>query len=293
MKRDWIKLNVDTLHDPRYGTLTDDLWRLMIQLNLLAGEMDQDGLLPAARDMAWMLHIGTGTLQIALHHLSGRGLVHSTQDGWVVTDFKENQAAPNSTERSREYRKRLRSASGYADESSDNSDPEPTRSATQKKTHGASEMQLSRLIPVSQPVPKPVSNPGLQEQTSKTGHRQRLKQSPAAASSPVEKPVDNPVEKDRKNSDIPVLTSNTSSLINSFKNSLKIKPLLVVEPAVQPDPASESEKIRPGQEEYLDENLNMSENPPLDGKQQEQYNLSEPGTSQEKDNPSDDLEPVE
>ena len=292
MKRDWIKLNVDLLHDPRYGTLTDDLWRLMIQLNLLAGEMDQDGLLPDARDMAWMLRIGTGTLQIALHHLSGRGLVHSTQDGWVVTDFKENQAAPNSTERSREYRKRLRSAAGVADESRDNSDSESTRSATQKKTPGASEMQLSRRIPVSQPVPKPVSNPGLQEQISKTRHRERPKQSPAA-SSPVEKPVDNPVEKGRKISDVPLLTTSTSSLIKSFKTSLKIKPNLVVEPNVQTNMASESEKIRPGQEEYLDENLNLSENPPLDGSRKEKTTQSQPDRSQAKDIPGDDLEPVE
>ena len=255
MKRDWIKLDVDILNDPAYGTLTDDLWRLMIQLNLLAGEVDKEGLLPGVRDMAWELRVGLGTLQISLHHLCERGLVHSTPQGWVVSSFKESQAAPNSTERSRAFRKRRKSATQEGDESSESG------------TQGASEMQPSRHLPVSKPVPTPDPDPGLSKQSSKGRHRHKPKLRPVDTC-PVEKPVDNPVEKGRKNSDSSApSTSSTSSLIKYLKPSLNLK-LPLLELLDQPDLEVESENFRPSQVNTPETRLDAPGNKPFAAAQQ-------------------------
>jgi hypothetical protein len=170
-----------------------------------------------------MLHTGVGNLQIALHHLSERGLVHSTPQGWVVTGFKESQAAPNSTERSRAFRKRRKSATQEENESNDDAVQDSARCATRYRTYGASEMQPSRHIPVSKSVPNPVSVPGPPGWSGKRRHRHRSK------GRPVENPVDNfvdtcpvdgfPQEKGRKISDssAPSSTSGSVGMGSSIK----------------------------------------------------------------------------
>lgn len=194
MKRDWIKLNLDILDDPLYGTLTDDLWRLVIQLNLLAGETNREGLLPSVRDMAWMLHVGLGTLQISLHQLAERGLVHSTPQGWVVAGFKESQAAPNSTERSRAFRRRRKTET--QPEAGDlQAGPDVTKSATEDATP----RQPARPETVAPGVPAP--------DRSAPKRRQRHRSRPGSVEKAVDKAVDTcpvnvfPQEKGRKNSD--------------------------------------------------------------------------------------------
>jgi len=219
---------VDWLNDPRYGTLTDDLWRLVMQLNMLAGEVDSDGMLPAVRDMAWELHIGLGTLQISLHHLCERGLVHQTPQGWVVTGFKESQAAPNSTERSRAFRKRRKSATQDEEDGNDAAVQDSARCtvqdsarctvqdsarcATQDRTYDASETQLLRpypvVGPVVDPVPAPDPAPAGSKRATKGRHRHKTTMQPVEKPvNPVDNFVDNcpvdgfPQEKGRKNSD--------------------------------------------------------------------------------------------
>jgi len=245
MKRDYIKMPMDILRDPRYGTLTDDLWRLMMQLFLLAGEAGSDGMLPAPRDMAWELRIGSGTLQIALHHLAECGLVQSTPQGWLVTDFQKFQAAPTSTERTRVYRKHQRSATQNEPEFSQ--DPEQDQAAVAgqdleqmaapRRTFGATEMQPFRHIPVSKPVTSPVPSPVRLDPAAR-GRRRHKPKGP---------PVDScPVEKGRKFSDPcpPISTSNI--LTRSLKTYLTIKPLLVVD---QEDLEIEPHEIQPPQGE--------------------------------------------
>jgi hypothetical protein len=267
MKRDWIKMDVGILNDPKYGTLTIDDWRLMIQLNLLAGESDRDGLLPHVRDIAWMLHTGPGDLQLALHRLCERGLVHSTPQGWVVTGFKESQAAPTSTERTRAFRKRQRSAK--------QDEAESNQEAAQKRTYGATEMQPARHIPVSKPVAKPVPDPAQPGRPGKSRRRRKAK------GQPVEKtedtcPVDKPVGKGRKNSDpTPGTTSSNSSLIKYLSTSSLIKylkptstssrlikflstslNLILLLLVDQADLKIKPEKFRPSQEKTLKNKLN-------------------------------------
>ncbi|MCJ7625576.1 MAG: hypothetical protein MUO76_18945, partial [Anaerolineaceae bacterium] len=66
MKKDYIKLRVDMLNDSTYGLLPDDLYRLLINLYMLACEKDQEGLLPKVEDIAWFLHAGLEVLLDAL-----------------------------------------------------------------------------------------------------------------------------------------------------------------------------------------------------------------------------------
>ena len=298
MKKDYIKLPVEILYDARFGTLADDLWRLVMQLYLLAGEADQDGLLPHARDMAWELRIGLGTLQISLHQLCERGLVHQTPQGWVVTGFKESQAAASNTERSRAFRKRRKLAT--QNEAESNADavvqdpaPDPIRSPTPYRTYGASEMQPARHLPVSNPVSNPVAkpdpDPGQPGPPGKKRHRHKPKQQP------VEKPVENIVDKGRKNSDptpgttstsslIKYLsttsltknlkpsstssltkylkTSSTSSLTKNLRPGLNIKPPLPVLPD-QPDLEKKPENLRSSQGKSLENTLNAPGNAPV------------------------------
>jgi hypothetical protein len=104
----WIKLFVEILNDPKMGLLPDWLWRRAIELFLLAGENGNDGLLQPVMDMAWRLRTSEEKLTEALQALSKAGVVHETPEGWVVTHFKERQAALSSTERVHEFRKRQR-----------------------------------------------------------------------------------------------------------------------------------------------------------------------------------------
>ena len=220
MKRDWIKLQLDILNNPTYGLLSDDLFRRLVELYLLAGEKDQEGLLPDVEDMAWRLRADPEELLYCLWGLLERGLVDETPQGWMVTGFKESQAAPNSTERSRASRRRRL----FATEPGEAGDEVPVQSAARCGTEDAAEMQPSSPYPVAVPVaviaPTPNPVPGQPKLPGRARHRHKTKKRP------VEKPVDNFVEKGRNISVSPEPTSS-SSLTNSLKNSLNIKlPLL-------------------------------------------------------------------
>lgn len=108
----WIKLYHEILDDPKMGRLPDRLWRRTIEMFLLAGEMDQeDGRLPAPSDMSWRLRVSDDELEADLAELERIGLLTRLSDGaWTVTNFANRQAARTSTERTQEFRKRMRTA---------------------------------------------------------------------------------------------------------------------------------------------------------------------------------------
>lgn len=91
MKRTWIKLYTEILHDPKMGRLSPREWQIAVQLFLLAAELDQDGALPAVEDISWNLRIDANELVSVLGTLSAVKIVHQADDGWVVTHFKERQ----------------------------------------------------------------------------------------------------------------------------------------------------------------------------------------------------------
>jgi len=112
MKRQWIKLYLEIMDDPKMGRLSDHLWRRTIELFLLAGENDADGLLPSVEDMAWRLRAAADELTADLQSL--KGIVELTSDGWLVTKFKDRQYS-ESYERVKRYRNAKSNIDGNAD----------------------------------------------------------------------------------------------------------------------------------------------------------------------------------
>jgi len=102
----WVKLYIETLHDPKMGRLSDHLYRRVIEIILIAGEENKGGNLPPVGDMAWTLHADADALLDDLHELAEVGIVHWTEDGWVVTNYAKRQAASSAAERMRQLRER-------------------------------------------------------------------------------------------------------------------------------------------------------------------------------------------
>jgi len=99
----WIKLYHEILDDPKMGRLSDRLWRRTIEMFLLAGEMNEDGLLPSLGDMAWRLRANEEELGGELEYLCTLGIL-SDGGEYRVVNFAERQAAMSSTERTRRQR---------------------------------------------------------------------------------------------------------------------------------------------------------------------------------------------
>ncbi len=125
MKRSWIKLYIEILDDPKMGRLPDQLWRRAIELFLIAGEFDCDGLLPPVDDIAWHLRISPEQLIETMQSLSKLEIVHETPEGWVVSHFKDRQFS-ESYERVKRFRNARSNAdcnAGVAENESSSSSP--------------------------------------------------------------------------------------------------------------------------------------------------------------------------
>jgi len=99
----WIKLYHEILDDPKMGRLSDRLWRRTIEMFLLAGEMNEDGLLPSLGDMAWRLRANEEELGGELEYLCTLGIL-SDGGEYRVVNFAERQAAMSDAERMRRHR---------------------------------------------------------------------------------------------------------------------------------------------------------------------------------------------
>jgi DNA-binding transcriptional regulator YhcF (GntR family) len=100
----WVKLYHEILDDPKMGTLSDHLYRRVIELFLLAGENNEDGSLPKVVDMAWRLRVSDADLTNDLESLEQKGIVCQQNGNWKVTHFEERQAPMEKAE----YMRRLR-----------------------------------------------------------------------------------------------------------------------------------------------------------------------------------------
>ena len=100
----WVKLYHEILDDPKMGRLSDRLYRRVIELFLVAGEYQKEGLLPKPSDVAWRLHINEHELLSDLQDLADLGIVHLDNGKWIVTKFAERQAPMTSTERVQRFR---------------------------------------------------------------------------------------------------------------------------------------------------------------------------------------------
>lgn len=108
MAKYWIKLWIELLDDPKIGSLPNHLWRRFIELLLVAGEGDGNGLLPTVPQMAWRLRVSDNDLVKSLTSLREIGVVELQGDRWRVTNFEKRQSRVPDAERKRQQRKRER-----------------------------------------------------------------------------------------------------------------------------------------------------------------------------------------
>ena len=125
----WIKVYHEILDDPKMGRMPDHLWRRTIELFLVAGEEDAEGLLPKLCDMAYRLRVTDDELTKDLDELEKLGVIHKEEAGWVVTRFAERQAPVSDAERMRRYRERQRKDDYYGD---DDDTPTVTNTVTKR-----------------------------------------------------------------------------------------------------------------------------------------------------------------
>lgn len=114
--RYYEKLWHDIIDDLKLGPLPGELkWRF-VQLIILAGIQDQNGLLPELPDMAFRLRLTEEQLRSDLPTLARRELVElvRTPDGrerWLVTNWQKRQAPADTNDRQRRSRAGRASAS--------------------------------------------------------------------------------------------------------------------------------------------------------------------------------------
>lgn len=106
MKNSWIKLYHEILLDPKMGKMNDHLFRRTIELFLLAGQEECDGVLPSIEDIAWLLRTNVPDIEKVIDTLRSLDIVQSTQDGELcVTNFYKRQNQ-NLSEAERSQRRR-------------------------------------------------------------------------------------------------------------------------------------------------------------------------------------------
>ena len=104
----WIKLKHDVLTDPKMGMLNDRVWRLAIELFLLAGVTNKDGQLPSAADISWILRKDYATFLEDLKVLEDVGIIRYENSAPFVTNFAKHQARMPDAERKRKDREAAR-----------------------------------------------------------------------------------------------------------------------------------------------------------------------------------------
>lgn len=140
LNRHWIKLWLEVLDDPKMGGLPDDLWRLAIELFLVAGENGNNGKIPEKSALSWRLRRRENDLEILLKKLETTGIVRQLKTGWVVSRFKKRQSAVPALDRKRAERSHD-GAAGYGRSSHENvttRDQNRTEQTSRPKKRGTS-----------------------------------------------------------------------------------------------------------------------------------------------------------
>jgi len=119
MGKDWVKLYVCMLDDPKMGTMSDSQFRLAINTLLLAGEQDPtvqqgidewDGRLPSVMDICYKLNRDADIehMESQLDELVERCWLSKDNEGYRVKHYWGWQRARTSTERVHAYRERVK-----------------------------------------------------------------------------------------------------------------------------------------------------------------------------------------
>jgi hypothetical protein len=101
----WIKQPVDYIYDRQIAMLPDYLWRRLMELRMLAGKVNNGGMLPPVVDVAWELRVGEERLTENLVELAQIGVVTQMPDGWKLAGFAEEQDADSTAERQSRFRR--------------------------------------------------------------------------------------------------------------------------------------------------------------------------------------------
>lgn len=104
----WLKLYYEILDDPKMGRLPDNLWRRAIELFLIAGESDKEGMLPSVEDMAWRLRTTVEDLHKTLADLERIGIVTIEGETSLITNFAKRQQPVSNAEKQKRYRERTK-----------------------------------------------------------------------------------------------------------------------------------------------------------------------------------------
>ena len=100
----WIKLYHEILDDPKMGRMPEILFARCIKLFLLAGEINENGLLPSTDDIAWRLRLEPEEVENDLIELQKIGIIIQIDGRWVVKKFAERQNAMEPALKMRLYR---------------------------------------------------------------------------------------------------------------------------------------------------------------------------------------------
>jgi len=112
----WIKLYIETLHDPKMGKLSDRLWRRAVECFLLAGELGNGGELPPIDKMSWTLRSDVEQLETEFFNLCEVGILSHIDGVYYVTSFSKRQAKIDSADRIKNFRERKKKLDYYEDE---------------------------------------------------------------------------------------------------------------------------------------------------------------------------------
>ena len=137
MANSWMKLYHEMLNDPKMGTMTDHLYRRTIELFLLAGQEDRDGLLPPLTQIAWALRTTVNDATLCLQELSELGIITKNPDGsYVVTNFAKRQDTNLSdAERAQKWREKQKASRELSDARHAGPVTDATQTVTQTVTN--------------------------------------------------------------------------------------------------------------------------------------------------------------
>ena len=141
----WLKLYHEILHDMKMCTLSDRMYRRVIECLLMAGELDEEGFLPSVAEMAFTLRTDEKELLSELKALEKLDILTFVEGEWLVTNFAERQAAVTNAERVRRWRDRRQKDQYEADDS----EPVTNRyvdSDTESKSDKEPEIELDAEI---------------------------------------------------------------------------------------------------------------------------------------------------
>jgi hypothetical protein len=161
----WIKLYHEVLYDPKMARMNSDMWRRTVELFLLAGETDEDGLLPALEDMSWKLRLDPEQLETELIELQRLGIIGMVEGRYVVTKFAIRQAANSPAERMRMSRARNKREQYYGYEPVTSRNTEEIREDRDiDKIRGEEERRVQILLETIVGLPAvPADLPGIDE----------------------------------------------------------------------------------------------------------------------------------